>query len=264
MASRPIRVLIADNNIELCHMIEEFLNTQEDMEVVALAHDGKEALERMAEVAPDVVVLDITMPNLDGMAVLERMGSLNLNPRPTVIVLTAMGREDIIQRFTDLGAEYFIIKPFDLMLLAERIRQFSAGGGLPLTREIGRRNGALKANEDASFTVTQLLHRMGVPPNFKGYNYLRDGVLMVLRDSQLLGGALTKRLYPELAEKYRTTPGGVEAAIRNAVLACYERGNREFIDELCGQGHRAKKSCPTNSMVIAKLADHIRLRQKVG
>lgn len=264
MVSRPIRVMIADNNVELCRTIEEFLNTQGDMEIAAIAHDGKEALEKMEEAKPDVVVLDITMPNLDGMAVLERMDGLNLNPRPTVIVLTAMGREDIIQRFTDLGAEYFIIKPFDLELLAERIRQFSSGSGSTLIKEsrIDRSQG--RSVDDASLTVTQLLHRMGVPPNFKGYNYLRDGVLMVLRDSQLLGGALTKRLYPELAEKYRTTPGGVEAAIRNAVLACYERGNREFIDELCGHGPRAKKSCPTNSMVIAKLADHIRLQQKVG
>jgi len=263
MPSRPIRVMIADNNVELCRLIEGYLNTQGDMEVVAIAHDGREALDKMPQAAPDVVVLDITMPNLDGMAVLERMGSLNLDPRPVVIVLTAMGREDIIQKFTDLGAEYFIIKPFDLELLSERIRQF-AGRGSAVVRESKFDMAHTKATEDASLSVTRLLHRMGVPPNFKGYNYLRDGVLMVLRDAQLLGGALTKRLYPELAEKYRTTPGGVEAAIRNAVLACYERGNREFIEELCGGGPRAKKSCPTNSMVIAKLADHIRLQQKVG
>jgi len=264
MALRPIRVMIADNNVELCRTIEEFLNMQGDMEVAAIAHDGKEALEKMVEATPDVLVLDITMPNLDGMAVLERMGTLNLEPRPAVIVLTAMGREDIIQRFTDLGAEYFIIKPFDLDLLAERIRQFASGAGTAVAREPRFDRSRTRAMDDASIAVTQLLHRMGVPPNFKGYNYLRDGVLMVLRDAELLGGALTKRLYPELAEKYKTTPGGVEAAIRNAVLACYERGNREFINELCGHGPRAKRSCPTNSMVIAKLADHVRLSQRIG
>lgn len=263
MAAGLIRVLIADNNLELCHTIEEFLNTQGDMEVAGLAHDGKEALEQMAELKPDVVVLDITMPNLDGMAVLERMDSLNLAPPPTVIVLTAMGREDIIQRFTDLGAKYFIIKPFDLELLAERIRQFSPGRGSTVVRESRETYQPSERPQAVSLGVTQLLHEMGVPPNFKGYNYLRDGVLMVLREPQLLGGALTKRLYPELAHKYETTPGGVEAAIRNAVLACYERGNRDFIEKLCGHG-RGLKSCPTNSMVIAKLADHIRLQRKVG
>lgn len=263
MATGQIRILIADNNVELCRTIEEFLNTQGDMEVVGVAYDGKEALDQMALVNPDVVVLDITMPNLDGMAVLERMDSLGLNPLPTMIVLTAMGREDIIQRFTDLGAKYFIIKPFDLELLAERIRQFSPGTDSAVVREKEPAFDSSDRPHEISLNVTHLLHEMGVPPNFKGYNYLRDGVLMVLQDPQLLGGALTKRLYPQLARKYETTPGGVEAAIRNAVLACYERGNKEFIDELCGHG-RVTKSCPTNSMVIAELADYIRLQRKVG
>lgn len=263
MADRLIRVLIADNNVELCKTIKEFLDSLGDIQVVGIAHDGKEALSLLAELAPDVVLLDITMPNLDGLAVLERMGSLHLTPPPTVIVLTAMGREDIIQRFTDLGARYFIIKPFDLEILAERIRQFSERGDWAVVKESGLTYGRPEHGSDVSLTLTRLLHQMGVPPNFKGYNYLRDGVLMVLRDPQLLGGALTKRLYPQLAEKYQTTPGGVEAAIRNAVLACYERGNREFIDQLCGNG-RGKGSCPTNSMVIAKLVDHIRLQRKAG
>lgn len=263
MATRPIRVLVADNNIELCRTIEEFLNGQGDIEVAALAHDGQEALEKLEEVLPDVMILDITMPNLDGMAVLERMGSLELDPAPKVIVLTAMGREDIIKRFTELGADYFIIKPFDLELLAERIRQFIQTSGGPVAQD-GKAKYGPRRQSEASIDVTQLLHQMGVPPNFKGYNYLRDAVLMVLRDPQLLGGALTKRLYPQLAEKYASTPGGVEAAIRNAVLACYERGNRDFIHELCGAGRGSRRGCPTNSMVIAKLADHIRLERKVG
>lgn len=261
MPNQLIRVLIADNNLELCRTIQEFLDNQGDMEVVGLAHDGHQALVQMAEQRPDVVILDITMPNLDGMAVLERMGELELDPSPKVIVLTALGREDIIQRFTDLGAHYFIIKPFDLELLAERVRQFSLIKGGGVMRD-SRGSSHVTSYAEASVTVTHLLHEMGVPPNFKGYNYLRDAVLMALRDPQLLGGALTKRLYPQLAEKYGSTPGGVEAAIRNAVLACYERGNQEFIHELCGAGSR--RSCPTNSMVIAKLADHIRLQKKVG
>lgn len=261
MPNQLIRVLIADNNLELCRTIQEFLDSQGDMEVVGLAHDGQQALVQMAEQKPDVVILDITMPNLDGMAVLERMGELDLNPPPKVIVLTALGREDIIQRFTDLGAHYFIIKPFDLELLAERIRQFSLTKSTSVMRD-SRGSSNSTSYAEASVTVTHLLHEMGVPPNFKGYNYLRDAVLMALRDPQLLGGALTKRLYPQLAEKYGSTAGGVEAAIRNAVLACYERGNQEFIHELCGAGSR--KSCPTNSLVIAKLADYIRLQKKVG
>lgn len=263
MSAQLIKVLIADNNLELCRTIQEFLDNQGDIEVVGLAHDGQQALDQIAALRPDVVILDITMPNLDGMAVLERMGELELSPPPKIIVLTALGREDVIQRFTDLGADYFIIKPFDLELLAERIRQFSFGSTIS-TVQVSKSYSSRPSQADISVKVTHLLHEMGVPPNFKGYNYLRDAVLMTLRDPQLIGGALTKRLYPQLAEKYQTTAGGVEAAIRNAVLACYERGNRDFINELCGVPKSGKKTYPTNSLVIAKLADHIRLQRKVG
>lgn len=268
MTRHLIKVLIADNNIELCRTIQEFLDSQGDMEVVGIAHDGVDALSELVATCPDVLILDITMPNLDGMAVLERMSGLNLTPRPKVIVLTALGREDVIQRFTDLGAHYFIVKPFDLELLAERIRQFA--GSKPTVSSNESKDVATSSIStgqgfvETSQWVTQLLHEMGVPPNFKGYNYLRDAVLLTLRDPQLLGGALTKRLYPQLAEKYGSTPGGVEAAIRNAVLASCERGNREFIEKLCGPFRGSRKTWPTNSIVIAKLADTIRMQRKVG
>jgi len=258
-----VKVLIADNNVELCRTIQEFLDSQGDMEVIGIAHDGLEALEELTAQRPDVLILDITMPNLDGMAVLERMSSLDLDPPPKVIVLTALSREDVIQRFTDLGAHYFIVNPFDLELLAERIRQFAgAKRSVTAPKAPSGSNGTTFAEN--SLGVTQLLHEMGVPPNFKGYNYLRDAVLLALRDPQLLGGALTKRLYPQLAEKYGSAPGGVEAAIRNAVLACCERGNQEFIQRLCGPFRGSKKSWPTNSIVIAKLADTIKMQRKVG
>ncbi len=260
MPSQLIRVLIADNNLELCRTIQEFLDNQGTWRSSGSPTTASKRWSRWPSVKPDVVILDITMPNLDGMAVMERMGELELEPAPKVIVLTALGREDIIQRFTELGAHYFIIKPFDLELLPSGCASFPAANGGLVQR--GKGAAAAPSYTEASVTVTQLLHEMGVPPNFKGYNYLRDAVLMALRDPQLLGGSLTKRLYPQIAEKYGSTPGGVEAAIRNAVLACYERGNQDFIHQLCGVGSR--KSCPTNSLVIAKLADHIRLQRKVG
>lgn len=256
-----IKILVTDNNVELCETLEEFLNGQPDMRVVGLAFDGEQALKDIAALQPDVVVLDITMPHLDGLGVLERIGTLNLPKPPRVIVLTALAREDVIHRFTDLGAHYFIIKPFDLDLLAERIRQFGQEGAA-MAKE-GRETYRAHPEIEMESQVTDLLHEMGVPPHFKGYVYLREAVLMVLREEGLLGGALTKKLYPRLAEKYNTTAGGVEAAIRNAMIACWENGNRDFLTDLTGHSVNARKGkFPTNSMIIARLADKVRLTQK--
>lgn len=258
-----IRVLIADNNIELCQTLSHFLGAQDDMDVCGIAYNGEEALKLISDTEPNVVLLDITMPRLDGMAVLERLETLGLRTLPRIIILTALSRDDLIQRFTELGADYFIVKPFDLGLLAERIRQFSATGGSDVTTEVGAKSYRQATAIDDEVSVTRLLQEMGVPAHFKGYNYLRDAVRIVLRDEQMLGGALTKKLYPRLAEKYGSTPGGVEAAIRNAVLAAWESGNRDFIERLSG-GSIRKGRFPTNSMVIAKIADELRVGGRVS
>lgn len=253
-----IRVLLADNNVELCEILEAYMERHDDLEVVGKAYDGQQALERIAETRPDVVILDVTMPHLDGIAVMER---LNEAPeRPRVIVLTAFGREDIIQRFTDLGADYFIVKPFDLDILVERIRQFGRNRRPP----VAERAGAAAPRPRPEAAITTLLHQLGVPPHFKGYTYLRDAVLAVMREDGVLGGALTKELYPRLAARYGASPGGVEAAIRNAVVTAWERGNREFFQELVGIKGSNRRRVPTNSLVIARLADKLRLELRSG
>ncbi|MBO2519443.1 MAG: sporulation transcription factor Spo0A [Firmicutes bacterium] len=252
------RVLIADNNVELCEILDRYLSSQPDVTVVGTAYDGEQCLAMIAEHQPDVVILDITMPKLDGIAVMERLATLGVQPRPRVIVLTAMGREDIIQRLTALGADYFVVKPFNLDVLVERIRQFGPGGSEYTVVKEESAAAQYPVTVDWESQVTQMLHELGIPPHFKGYAYLRDAVVMVLQDEQLLGGTLTKRLYPALAEKYETSPAGVEAAVRNAIIAGWENGNRELLEQLIGKGRRDR--FPTNSMVIAHLADYLRFR----
>lgn len=264
---------MADNNIELVETLESYLNSLPDMEVVGRAYDGEEALAKIERLSPDVVILDITMPHLDGLAVMERLRHMDGVAtsdsgrliRPAVIVLTAFGREDVIQRFTELGAQYFIVKPFDLELLAQRIREFGTAQEsaahddetAPTVSRTARAGDWLGQGQDAEAAITGLLHQVGVPAHFKGYIYLRDAVLMVVRENRMLGGSLTKEIYPRLADKYGTTAGGVEAAIRNAIMAAWEHGNRELLRALTGIGTRDDR-LPTNSLMIAKLADRVR------
>lgn len=262
-----IGVLIADNNIQLCAALSEFLNAQEDIEVVGCAYDGEEALEMLEKTSPDVVVLDITMPRLDGLGVLERLNELRLKQRPRVIVLTALARDDIARRFAEMGADYYMLKPFDMHLLAERIRQFGSESepGLEQRVSAGAVKPAKPAKPDLEALVTELLHEMGMPAHFKGYQYLREAVLMTVMSPDPAGGSLSKDVYPRLADKYNATPGGVEAAIRNGLIACWEKGNREFIEELTGRSQRLREGrFPTNSMIIAKLADRLRMQLRAS
>lgn len=244
-----MRILIVDNNVELCQVLEEYLNCQSDLEVVGLAHDGEQALVQVESLEPDVMLLDITMPYLDGLGVLERLRTRSVKKKPKVVVMTAFGNDSLISRLTYLGADYFMIKPFRLEILAERVRQFSTDNHAIATAEMAVSADTTLTN---SQRVTKLLHSMGVPPHFKGFSYLKEAVLMWMQDDYL-GGGLSKEMYPALAKKYDTTVSGVEAAIRNAVVAAWEHGNTEFIKKLCGP--HATDRMPTNSLIIAKIAE---------
>src|SRR5690606_12195473 len=162
------RVLIADNNVELCEILDRYLSSQPDVTVVGTAYDGEQCLAMIAEHQPDVVILDITMPKLDGIAVMERLATLGVQPRPRVIVLTAMGREDIIQRLTALGADYFVVKPFNLDVLVERIRQCGPGGSQYTVVKEESAAAQYPVTVDWESQVTQMRHELGIPPLFKG------------------------------------------------------------------------------------------------
>ncbi len=260
-----MRVLVVDNNVELCSILTEFFDSQPDMNSVGAAHDGEQALTKIKELTPDVVILDITMPHLDGIGVLERLKKLNLEKRPNIIVLTAFGKDDLVTHLGELGVDYFVIKPFNLNLLADRVRQFTATH-IPVPdqmsfkevsptaeRDFQIQEGATR-NDNREQEVVKFLHEMGIPPHFKGFTYLREAVIMCNHEGYV-GGALTKQLYPALARKYKTTVGGVEAAIRNSVVTAWENGNPDYIRALCGS-HRGQR-IPTNSLIIAKLAEEV-------
>lgn len=259
-----IRVLIADNNVELCDILARFFEKQDDIEVAGVAYDGEQALNLISEVEPDVVILDITMPVLDGLAVLERLPGLSIAKRPKIIILTAFGREDLILKLTQLGADYYVVKPFDMEVLVTRIRQF-AHDEESLIKNSGVEYRPHSGKQDLLTMVTEIIHGMGVPAHFKGYNYLRDAVMMVLEQECVPGGNLTKQLYPRIATKYNSSTGGVEAAIRNAILTAWEHGNPEYISKIVGRSAISTKGkFPSNSLMIAKIADQLRLKMQAG
>ena len=252
---QKINVLIADDNKEFCEILQEYLTGNEEFEVTGIAYNGHETLKLIREKEPDVVVLDIIMPHLDGIGVLEKLNSLELSFRPKVIILTTLGQEFMTQRTVELGADYYILKPFDLKVLGTRIRQLANGQSTTVHPPVKSKN--------LDVEVTRIIHQMGVPAHIKGYQYLRDAILLDIDEVSLLG-AITKELYPMIAEKYQTTPSRVERAIRHAIELAWDRGNVEMMNRFFGYTINVERGKPTNSEFIAMVADKLRMQTKIS
>ncbi|KXS42026.1 MULTISPECIES: sporulation transcription factor Spo0A [unclassified Candidatus Frackibacter] len=262
MGDKNIEVLLVDDNKEFCQLVKEFIDEQEGMEVVGVGNNGLEAVDLIDEKDPDVVVLDIIMPHLDGVGVLEELNSNGKINDLKVIMLTAFGQEELTQRVVELGANYYILKPFDLDKLVNRIKQLmnpiSKKGGLTASANTGQNK-----SQNLDIRITDIMHQIGVPAHIKGYLYLREAISMVVEEVELLG-AITKELYPLVARKFNTTPSRVERAIRHAIEVSWERGNTEAINNLFGHSVTTASGKPTNSQFIAKIADKLRLELRAG
>ena len=268
---QKVEVLLADDNREFTNLLSEYISEQSDMVVTGIAYNGEEVLRQLEEMeqVPDVLILDIIMPHLDGLGVLERLREMNLPSMPKIIMLTAFGQENITQKAVQLGASYYILKPFDMEILANRIRQLV--GNSSVTSSSGFTSSSLpKSNvvplakgKNLDANITSIIHEIGVPAHIKGYQYLREAITMVYNNIEILG-AITKTLYPAIAEKFKTTPSRVERAIRHAIEVAWTRGNIDSISHLFGYTINISKSKPTNSEFIAMVADKLRIEHKVS
>lgn len=267
-----IEVLLADDNREFTNLLSEYISEQSDMSVSGVAYNGEEVLTHFEDSRkmPDVLILDIIMPHLDGLGVLERLKEMNISPMPKIIMLTAFGQENITQKAVQLGASYYILKPFDMDILANRIRQLVNNTAFASTASYSTGSTTLKSNvvplgkgKNLDANITSIIHEIGVPAHIKGYQYLREAITMVYNNIEILG-AITKTLYPAIAEKFKTTPSRVERAIRHAIEVAWTRGNIDSISHLFGYTINISKSKPTNSEFIAMVADKLRIEHKVS
>lgn len=266
-----LNILIADDNQEFSQTLSSYINSQEDMEVIAVAKDGNEAVDMVSNTMPDIVLLDVIMPHLDGLGVLEKINMIKMDRKPISIMLSAVGQDKITQKAITMGADYYIVKPFDIEVLIRRIREIkffkpTQVGTNFMTREPRQKYIELpkdeeKSEENLEALVTNIIHEVGVPAHIKGYQYLREAIMMVVNDIDVIN-QITKSLYPKIAFKYNTTPSRVERAIRHAIEVAWGRGQQEAVESIFGYTISAAKGKPTNSEFIAMIADKLRLELK--
>ncbi len=258
-----INVAIVDDNERMIHMLDNILRTDENIEVVGKAEDGVQALEVIRQNEPDVVLLDLIMPKLDGLEVMQKINSdTNLKKHPAFIVISAIGKETITENAFRPGAVYFIMKPFENETVINKIKQVTGVGTAPAAGNGGSGTPAAEIlPKDLEADVTDIIHEIGVPAHIKGYQYLRDAIIMSVENREVIN-SITKILYPTIAKLNKTTPSRVERAIRHAIEVAWSRGKMDTIDELFGYTISTGKGKPTNSEFIALIADKIRLEYK--
>ncbi|MCL2436591.1 MAG: sporulation transcription factor Spo0A [Clostridiales bacterium] len=264
-----VKVGIADDNRDFCEILASFLSKQEEIEISFITHDGLQTVEAIQKQIPNVLILDMIMPHMDGLGVLEGINGLATSEFPKIIVLSAVGQESFTRKAISKGADYYIVKPFNLNILLKRINQLV---GNEQEKEHDRTHVAERTvinnhietkHNDLEIDITNMIHEVGVPAHIKGYQYLRDAITMVVDDMDLLG-AVTKELYPSIAKRNNTTPSRVERAIRHAIEVAWNRGRIETINTLFGYTVHNDKGKPTNSEFIAIIADKLRLERKVS
>lgn len=260
-----LNVAIADDNEKMVEVLSRIIDQDEDLKLVGKAHNGEEICNIIREKEPDVVVLDVIMPKMDGLTVMEQCShDQTVRKQPAFIVISAVGQERITEDAFNLGASYYMLKPFDNQVLLNRIkhiRKSSIKRFREPVRQAVHEDPAPYGKHNLEADVTNIIHEIGVPAHIKGYQYLRDAIILSVNDMEMLN-SITKVLYPTIAKKHQTTPSRVERAIRHAIEVAWSRGKMDTIDALFGYTVSTGKGKPTNSEFIALIADKIRLEYK--
>lgn len=245
------KVLIADGNQEFCEHLKEKIRDIPGYEVVGTVNDGGKAVELLEFMKPDMLVVDLMLPERDGIAVLKAAN--NLGKKPVSIVMAGFMTDFVSYMAANLGVQYFMTKPCSAEMVCERLQEIA---GMDLTKPVDK-----KPEINIESMVTSVIHEIGVPAHIKGYQYLREAIMIAVKDMDVIN-AITKVLYPQVAKAFQTTPSRVERAIRHAIEVAWDRGDLETLQNFFGYTVSNTKGKPTNSEFIALIADKLQLQLK--
>ena len=247
------RVIIADNSEEFCSSLTASLHQTDRFRVVDTASDGERAISLVTEQKPDILVLDLMLAKKDGISVLKAI--TGLEKKPTVLATSGFITDYVASAAANSGVRYLMLKPCDMSALVERLEEIRGGENLrtPASRHTGQQN--------IETMVTNIIHEIGVPAHIKGYQYLREAIIIAVEDMDVIN-AITKILYPQVAKTFQTTPSRVERAIRHAIEVAWDRGDLDTLQRFFGYTVSNTKGKPTNSEFIALIADKLQLQMK--
>jgi len=254
--SEKIKLLIAEDNSYLSANIKDFMSCQQEIEVVGIAENANEALEMVKLTQPTALITDLIMPQSDGFYLLEKLSGGQYGKMPETIVLSALGNESLITRSLELGAKYYMVKPFSMELLHKRLLD------LFNMRSVVTPKNSVSAVKSRSMDekITSIFLTIGIPAHIKGYQYLREGIKIVIRNPDIISN-ITKELYPSIAKHFDTSSSKVERAIRHAIEVAWTRGKIENINSIFGYNIYTKNDKPTNGEFIALIADRLMIEQ---
>ncbi len=254
-----IRVLIADEDAEFRKLLDETLTRDNRVEIVGSFADGNGLARQILDCAPDVLLLDPMLPGVDGLTVLHELNDATPAKMPVIFVLSGFASQEMTAECNALGVSFYLRKPVDLQALAQRVSRYGAQRNFSRTSAVRMPD----ADTEIEMRVTNIIHQIGVPAHIKGYQYLREAIIMTIHDMESIN-AITKILYPTVAKKFKTTPSRVERAIRHAIEVAWDRGDVDTLQEYFGFTVSGTKGKPTNSEFISMVADRLRLELKIG
>lgn len=262
-----LNIAIAEDNPQMMNLLNDILEQEDGVHVVGRAENGEDAYQMIMNTNPDVVLMDVIMPKMDGVSVMERVKKEREGQKiPSFIMVTAAGSDNVTADAFQLGASYFIMKPFSREVVLDKVRRVGSkktrtAGYSDIKKVNAYVDKAEYMEQNLENDVTQLLHEIGIPAHIKGYQYLRDAIAISVSEEDMLV-SVTKVLYPTIAKRHQTTSSRVERAIRHAIEVAWSRGRIDTINELFGYTVSNGKGKPTNSEFIALVSDKIRLDYK--
>lgn len=256
---KNLKIVIADDSTEFSKKCAKIL-TSYGMQVVLTEKDGLKVVSKVKTEKPDVLICDVFMPNLDILGVLDEIAKMDQKLRPLVMALSSYANPRLEKEILESGATYFFIKPFDVNVMAERIIKLSGWRNETTPLKVSN---TTVSDSDLELMVTDIIHQIGVPAHIKGYHYLREAIMLSIKNSEIIN-SVTKLLYPTVAKKYATTASRVERAIRHAIEVAWDRGDIDVLNGYFGYTIQVERGKPTNSEFIAMISDKLRLKLKIG
>jgi two-component system response regulator (stage 0 sporulation protein A) len=257
-----IKILLCDDNEQFCNEFTKYLNSLDDMEVVGVTSNSLDAIRLINDTQCDILIMDMIMPHIDGIGILERIQAMNKTLVPRIIMLTAVGNDYVMNKALSLGADYCLLKPCNFELAVNRIREVSDKERL-LSFSSPSSQLSVSDNVNLEMEVGNILYSLGMPSHIRGFIYLREAIIMNIRDMNFIKG-ITITVYPTIAKKHSTRPSCVERAMRHAIEVVWNRGNFETINSLFGYTIKDDKGKPTNSEFIAMLSDKMRVKLRAS